>query len=102
MIHGEPQLRFMKPLVTEAACLKCHAVQGYHEGDICGGISITVPLDPFLALARTRIEHIAGTHAGLWVLGVLEFPGRAPDAPTPRQAVAGGIGNPAPGDLRPF
>ena len=71
MIHGEPQLRFMKPLVTEAACLKCHAVQGYHEGDICGGISITVPLDPFLALARTRIEHIAGTHAGLWVLGVL-------------------------------
>jgi PAS domain S-box-containing protein len=69
--HGQRQLRFMKPLVTEAACLKCHAVQGYHEGDIRGGISIAVPLDPYLALTQSRIRRIAGVHAGLWALGVL-------------------------------
>ena len=69
--QGQPYLRFMRPLVTEAACLKCHAAQGYHEGDIRGGISVAVPLDPYLALAQARIGHIAVTYAGLWVLGVL-------------------------------
>ncbi len=34
--------RYMAPLYTEKACLKCHAKQGYHEGDIRGGISVTV------------------------------------------------------------
>jgi PAS domain S-box-containing protein len=71
LLHGEPRLRLMKPLVTEAVCLKCHAAQGYREGDIRGGISVAVPLDPYLALAQARIGHIAGAHAGLWILGAL-------------------------------
>jgi hypothetical protein len=69
--QGQPHLRFMKPLIMEAGCLKCHAAQGYHKGDIRGGISVAVPLDPYLALAQARIGHIAGIHAGLWALGVL-------------------------------
>jgi PAS domain S-box-containing protein len=69
--QGQPYLRFMKPLVTEAACLRCHAAQGYHVGDIRGGISVAVPLDPYLALAQARMGDIIGTHAGLWALGVL-------------------------------
>jgi PAS domain S-box-containing protein len=71
LLHGQPYLRFMKPLVTEAVCLKCHAAQGYHQGDIRGGISVAVPLDPYLDLAQARIVRIAGTHAGLWALGAL-------------------------------
>lgn len=35
--------RYMAPLVTETACLQCHGAQGYKEGDIRGGISVTVP-----------------------------------------------------------
>ena len=38
--------RYMAPLVTEVSCLKCHAEQGYEEGDIRGGISITLPFFP--------------------------------------------------------
>jgi PAS domain S-box-containing protein len=71
MYQGQPYLRFMKPLVTEAVCLKCHAAQGYHQGDIRGGISVAVPLDPYLDLAQAQFGHIAGTHAGLWSLGLL-------------------------------
>jgi PAS domain S-box-containing protein len=70
-LNGQPCLRLMKPLVTEAACLTCHAVQGYKEGEIRGGISIAVPLAPYQALTQARIRHIAGTHAGLWTLGAL-------------------------------
>lgn len=35
---------FMVPLITTTACLRCHAEQGYREGDIRGGISITFPV----------------------------------------------------------
>jgi len=58
-------------LVAEAGCLPCHAGQGYHEGDIRGGISVTVPMAPYLAFSQTQIERIACAHAALWGLGVL-------------------------------
>jgi PAS domain S-box-containing protein len=70
-IDGVPHLRFMRPLATEAGCLKCHAVQGYKAGDIRGGISVSVPLEPYLALAQAQLWPIAGIHAGLWALGGL-------------------------------
>lgn len=35
--------RYMAPLQTTAGCLPCHAEQGYKEGDIRGGISVTLP-----------------------------------------------------------
>ena len=35
--------RFMAPLKVEQSCLQCHAKQGYQEGDIRGGISVTIP-----------------------------------------------------------
>lgn len=37
------RFRYMAPLITVAECLKCHAQQGYKEGDIRGGISVTLP-----------------------------------------------------------
>lgn len=38
--------RYMAPLITKRSCLKCHAKQGYREGDIRGGISVTLPFFP--------------------------------------------------------
>lgn len=35
--------RYMAPLVTGPDCLTCHAQQGYMEGDIRGGISVSLP-----------------------------------------------------------
>lgn len=35
--------RYMAPLLVGPECLKCHAQQGYKEGDIRGGISISLP-----------------------------------------------------------
>lgn len=39
--------RFMKPLRAEKNCLKCHAVQGYKEGEIRGGLSVSLKWEPF-------------------------------------------------------
>ncbi len=35
------EFRYMGALRTEASCLQCHADQGYEEGDIRGGISVS-------------------------------------------------------------
>ncbi|MDD2336338.1 MAG: diguanylate cyclase [Geobacteraceae bacterium] len=39
---NEVLYRYMAPLVTYKSCLKCHSAQGYREGDIRGGISVTI------------------------------------------------------------
>jgi len=37
-------VRFMAPLRVTSSCLGCHAQHGYQEGDIRGGLSITIPI----------------------------------------------------------
>ena len=48
--------RYMAPLLTEEACLKCHGEQGYELGGIRGGISISIPADQVLKeITVTRV-----------------------------------------------
>lgn len=42
---SDGKFNFMGALKTEKACLKCHQKQGYNEGDIRGGIRVTLPMD---------------------------------------------------------
>ncbi len=63
-------IRLMSALPTEEACLKCHASQGYQVGDIRGGISISIPMDPINAIANTqKLPFIIG-HIIIWILGL--------------------------------
>lgn len=39
------EFRYMGALNTEDSCLSCHAVQGYQEGDVRGGISVSFPVE---------------------------------------------------------
>jgi two-component system cell cycle sensor histidine kinase/response regulator CckA len=69
-INGKSYMRLMRPFRTDASCLKCHAEQGYREGDIRGGISVAVPLEPLWAENwHSRNALILG-HLVLWMLGV--------------------------------
>jgi len=47
MIDGEEYFRYIRPLVTEKSCLKCHAFQGYKVGDIRGGVSVSIPMKEY-------------------------------------------------------
>ena len=69
-LGGQPHLRLMKPLVTAKGCLKCHAQQGYREGDIRGGLNVNIPMAPYLALGKGVIRITILTHAGIWLLGL--------------------------------
>jgi len=69
-IEGKPYYRLIRPFITEEGCLKCHSDQGYKVGDIRGGISLSVPMKPYLASAQRRIVHVAIGLGVLWFIGV--------------------------------
>ena len=70
-MDGIGYLRLMRPLMTEQSCLKCHAEQGYRLGDVRGGISVAVPISPFMAVARDHLVRAFIGHGALWVLGLV-------------------------------
>ncbi len=69
-IDGVRNFRFMHVLKTEQPCLKCHAIQGYREGDVRGGISVSVPvtqLDSLMHFSNVKHVLIVGF---VWCLGL--------------------------------
>ena len=70
VMEGQPYLRLMRPLITESGCLKCHAEQGYKVGNIRGGISVSVPLSPFLAIHQARQRSFITFHTVIWLAGL--------------------------------
>jgi PAS domain S-box-containing protein len=68
VIDGILYMRLMRPLLTEEACLSCHAAQGYKVGDIRGGISISVPVASLQTIARDHEIVLGLGHGGLWLL----------------------------------
>ena len=69
-IEGKKYMRLMRPLITEKGCLRCHAKQGYREGDIRGGLSVSIPMEPFLAFERGHIVTFALLYGLLWMVGL--------------------------------
>lgn len=69
-IDGAPFLRLMQPMITKKHCLKCHAKQGYQEGDVRGGVSVSIPMAEYLAEQRLHILRDSLSFGTLWLLGV--------------------------------
>lgn len=69
-IDGILHMRYMQPLITEEACLKCHGDQGYKVGDIRGGVSVAVPMTKYLAIAGEDINSQLWTHGIIFFLGL--------------------------------
>ena len=68
---GKKRFRYMAPLWVEAPCLKCHAKQGYKEGDLRGGISVTVKVDSILAIQQQVTENLTYAYGSIWIVGLL-------------------------------
>lgn len=61
-------LRYMGRLVTEQACLICHAKQGYQLGNVRGGIRVSLPLAPFEAAAADSRRQSYWVHGAFWLI----------------------------------
>lgn len=57
--EGGREFRYMGVLVTENSCLSCHADQGYKEGDIRGGISVSFDVQGIERQLRSNIRSTA-------------------------------------------
>jgi diguanylate cyclase (GGDEF)-like protein len=70
-IDGQKYLRMLLPLRTDKSCLNCHAFQGYKEGDLRGGISISLPFDSFHDYASSEHHTVFTAQLGIWAIGLL-------------------------------
>ena len=69
--HNESHLRYMKPIVVENSCIKCHANQGYKVGDIRGGISVAIPMKKYEEILKAKINNLILTHSIIYFLLIL-------------------------------
>lgn len=65
------ELRLMEPLFVKKGCLKCHAHQGYSEGEVRGGVSIVLSMAPFIDKEVHHIDKDSILYSFLWLLGIL-------------------------------
>jgi hypothetical protein len=60
----------MAPLWVEEKCLECHHEQGYEEGDLRGGISVTIQAEPILNSENHQIRYLFVTYLLIWFMGL--------------------------------
>ncbi|MEW6429584.1 MAG: response regulator [Thermodesulfobacteriota bacterium] len=68
-IDGQPHIRLMRPMRVDESCLKCHGYQDYRVGDVRGGISIAVPMAPYLAMEHQMAGWIYFWHGLIGLAG---------------------------------
>jgi diguanylate cyclase (GGDEF)-like protein/PAS domain S-box-containing protein len=70
LLNGEEYMRLMRPFTVEKGCMKCHAHQGYQVGQVRGGISVSIALEPLMTIYRSSVARIAWAHGLLWIFGL--------------------------------
>ena len=65
---SEQTFRYMAPLFTKKACMKCHQKQGYEVGDVRGGISVTLPAGPILEAQLAAHNQVLRIHLLAFIL----------------------------------
>jgi len=72
-INDSLYLRYMKPMITEKGCLKCHEKQGYKVGDIRGGVSVMVPMEKYIQTAKEGKNNMLLFHVSIFFAGMIAF-----------------------------
>ncbi|OFX44292.1 MAG: hypothetical protein A2046_13580 [Bacteroidetes bacterium GWA2_30_7] len=70
-VNGSDYLKFMKPMIVENQCLKCHENQGYKLGDIRGGISTTVSMNDYYSIANSNIIFNISIYAIIFIILII-------------------------------
>ncbi len=70
-INGEPFIRYMRPLYMEEGCIQCHGVLGFKVGDLRGGVSVSVPLAPYISSAQSTQQGVLAAHLVIWLIAII-------------------------------
>ncbi len=69
-IEGNSYIRLMRPMTVKKNCLMCHVELGYKIGDVRGGVSVSVPMAPYLANQQKEFTSHAMSFGSLWLFGI--------------------------------
>ena len=69
-IDGKPHLRYLRAMVMEPGCEKCHGILGYKLGDMRGATGLNLPLAPYYAQTATARFNFGLTYSVIWLLGL--------------------------------
>lgn len=70
-LDGKKVMHLMRPIVQEQCCLPCHIRNDYQLGDVSGGISVALDMEPLLQAERSMNVSMFVGHALLWLLGAV-------------------------------
>ncbi len=70
-IDGAPFIRLMRPMKMAKGCVKCHGHLGFKVGDIRGGVSVSIPLEPYFAASEPSRQAMVASHGSVWLGGLL-------------------------------
>ncbi|NQT63945.1 MAG: PAS domain S-box protein [Candidatus Marinimicrobia bacterium] len=73
LLDDQEYLRLMHPLTVEAECIECHEDQEFTLGNIRGGISVHVPMDPLKALSKKKLVLLGLGHVIVWLIGIISL-----------------------------
>ena len=102
--NGQRFARLMQPMEVTQGCMKCHAHQGYVLGDVRGGVSVRVPMAPFLPADKAQmavevvLTHIKGKFPAL--SGQIDSLVAGGGAAKGLGGIAGGLGGMLGGDQK--
>jgi diguanylate cyclase (GGDEF)-like protein/PAS domain S-box-containing protein len=65
-----PVLRVMRPVLMEKGCNRCHAELAIPLGAVRGGLSTSVPMEPFWAADRSAVNRLMASHGAIWLVGL--------------------------------
>ena len=65
----ESFFRYLSPLYAEKSCLHCHEEQKVKEGDLMGGLSISIPSGALMAFRKSHLIELASVYFFVWLLG---------------------------------
>jgi signal transduction histidine kinase/CheY-like chemotaxis protein/HPt (histidine-containing phosphotransfer) domain-containing protein len=64
-------LRLITPLLAEENCLQCHQKNGFVLGEVCGGLTVSVPMEPYEQQASSELFNSGFSHSLIWLFGLL-------------------------------
>jgi diguanylate cyclase (GGDEF)-like protein/PAS domain S-box-containing protein len=64
------QMRLLKPARFEPGCGTCHTKNNYKKGDVLGGLTLSLPMQPYYDKATDTINKLAINHGLIWFLGL--------------------------------
>lgn len=68
--NDTPHMRLIRPAAFNEDCASCHTEKEYKNGDVVGGLTVSVPMQPYFDKLTMITQELRVTHGLLWFIGL--------------------------------